>query len=344
MGRHEKNSAVPTNLDLTRMVPEIWSFLETENDQLNALSEKMAVESYRTAEIFQGVACVVSCSEYSSEVVEECASCGIKKVYFITTELPSTPDCLAMTLISAVKRYGPAFLLFPATSHESEIAAKTAAFLQKGLISNCIDFETIEGSPVARKVMFNGRTHAICSWKSNRPYLATIDPSALEDVKKTKRTHPEVICEKYNPQPSKVRLLKKWEIALSDLDMNEARIVIGIGGGVDPSFMDTIERLADMLKAVVGGSRIAVYSGLIPLEKQIGTTGKWLDSDIYITIGISGAPQHVMGIKKVKKLIAVDIAKHAPIFKYAKLGIVGDMHDVIPRLIRLIENNPQRMP
>jgi electron transfer flavoprotein alpha subunit len=326
------------------MLSEIWSFIETENDQLSALAGKMATESYRAAEILKGEACVVICSEYSSKVVEELTSYGLEKIYFITTDLPSTPDSLAMTLNLAVKKYGPEFLLFPATSHESEIAAKTAGSLQRGLISNCIDFEVTKGNPVARKVVFNGKAHALCSWKSSQPYLATIDPSALEDVKKIKKTDPEVICSEFSPQPSRVKLLKKWEITLSDLDLNEARIVIGVGGGVDPPFMDTIERLADMLKAVVGGSRIAVYSGLIPLDKQIGTTGKWLDSDTYITIGISGAPQHVMGIKKVKKLIAVDIAKQAPIFKYAKLGIVGDMHDVIPILIRLIENNSEKTP
>ena len=326
------------------MLPEIWSYIETENDQLSALAVKMAVESYRTAQIFKGEACVVICSEYSSKIVEELTSYGLRKIYFFTTDLSSTPDSLAMTLNLAVKRHDPELLLFSATSHGSEVAAKTATFLQRSHISNCIDFEVVEGSPVARKVVFNGKAHALCSWKSNQPYLATIDQSALEDEKKIRKTDPEVICKKFNPQPSKVKLLKKWGITLSNLDLNEARIVIGVGGGVDSPFMDTIERLAAVLKAVVGGSRIAVYSGLIPLDKQIGTTGKWLDSDIYITIGISGAPQHVMGIKKVKKLIAVDIAKQAPIFKYAKLGIVGDMHDVIPILIRLIENNSEKMP
>ena len=101
--------------------------------------------------------------------------------------------------------------------------------------------------------------------------------------------------------------------------------------------MKLINRLAELVKGVIGGSRIAVYSGLIPLERQIGTTGKWLNSDMYITIGISGAPQHVMGIKEVKNIIAINIAKEAPIFRYARLGIIGDLYEVVPKLIDLIE-------
>ena len=91
------------------------------------------------------------------------------------------------------------------------------------------------------------------------------------------------------------------------------------------------------MKAVIGGSRIAVYSGLIPLERQIGTTGKWLNSEVYVAIGISGAPQHVMGIKEVKRIIVINKAREAPIFKYAKLGIVGDLYQVVPELIEQLK-------
>ena len=140
------------------------------------------------------------------------------------------------------------------------------------------------------------------------------------------------------------KLIKKWEVSLSDLDLGEARMVIGVGRGVDAGFMKTIERLAELTRAVIGGSRIAVYSGLVPLERQIGTTGKWLNSDIYLTVGISGAPQHVMGIKGVKKLIAIDRSKQAPILKYSRLGVIGDLYEVVPKLISLLETNAKKEP
>lgn len=82
-----------------------------------------------------------------------------------------------------------------------------------------------------------------------------------------------------------------------------------------------------------------MYYGLVPVERQIGTTGKWLNSELYIAIGISGAAQHVMGIKEVKHTIAINISKQAPILKYAQLGVIGDLHAIVPELLALIEAN-----
>ena len=181
----------------------------------------------------------------------------------------------------------------------------------------------------------------MCSWTAPPPYLATIDTSALENVKEKNRTEPEIIREEVKSEICLTNLSKKWEVGLTELDLSEARIVIGVGKGVRPEFMETINRLAGSIKGVIGGSRIAVYNGLIPLERQVGTTGKWLNSEVYITIGISGAPQHVMGIKEVRNIIAINVAKEAPIFRYAKLGIIGDLYEVVPELIDLIEADPK---
>jgi len=101
--------------------------------------------------------------------------------------------------------------------------------------------------------------------------------------------------------------------------------------------MPIVEQFAQKIKGAIGGTRIAVYNGLIPHERQIGTTGKWLDCALYIALGISGAPQHVMGIKSVKKVVAINIAKESPIFKFAHLGVVNDWQNVIEQLIELLE-------
>jgi electron transfer flavoprotein alpha subunit len=114
-------------------------------------------------------------------------------------------------------------------------------------------------------------------------------------------------------------------------------VVIGVGRGVAKESMELVEALAKGVRGVVGGSRIAVYNGLVPLRRQIGTTGRWLDSEIYLAIGISGTPHHVMGIKEVKNLIAINIDRQANIFKYASLGAVADWREVTPLLTGLLE-------
>ena len=151
------------------------------------------------------------------------------------------------------------------------------------------------------------------------------------------KTAPLIIIREVETASSRTRLVRKWQVDSASLDFSEARLVIGVGKGVSSEDMETIIRLAELVDGVVGGTRMAVYSRLIPVEKQIGTTGKWLDCDLYLALGISGAPQHVMGIHGAREIIAVNRVREAPIFRHATLGIVGDLSAVVPRLINLIQ-------
>jgi len=320
------------------MSSEVWSFLETEEGGLQDTAYKMAAEALRTANVFNADGCGIICGSCSPEILAELKWYGLKKIHVFRGDSPLSPEVMAHSLHSAAVQYSPQFILFAGTPTGSEVAVRVAASLGRGLVSNCIDFESEDGKPLARKVVYNGRAHALFTWVALPPYLATIDLSALEDVRCKQETGPEIIYKELKEPPSLTRLLKKWEVGLDKLDLGEARIVIGVGRGVEAPFMGAINQLAESMKAVIGGSRIAVYSGLVPLERQIGTTGKWLSSEVYLAIGISGAPQHVMGIKEVKRIIVINKAREAPIFKYAKLGIVGDLYQVVPELIHQLKD------
>ena len=319
------------------MSSEVWSFLETEDGGLHDTACKMATEALRTANVFNADGCGIVYGSCSPESLAELKWYGLKKVYVFRSDSRLSPEIIAHSLRSAAVEFSPQFILFAGTPTGSEIAIRVAASLCRGLVTNCIDFESEDGKPLARKVVYNGRTHALFTWVALPPYLATIDLSALEDIRCKQETETEIIYEELKEPVSLTRMLNKWEVSLDELDLGEARIVIGVGRGVEAPFMEAINELAESIKAVIGGSRIAVYSGLVPLERQIGTTGKWLGSEVYIAVGISGAPQHVMGIKAVKRIIAINKAREAPIFKYAKLGIVGDLYQVVPELIHQLK-------
>ncbi len=315
------------------MSSEVWSFLETEDSGLHDTARKMAAEALRTADVFNADGCGIIYGSCSPEILAELRWYGLKKLYVFRSDSRPSPEVIAHSLLSVAVKFSPQFILFAGTPTGSEVAGRVAASLSRGLVSNCIDFESEDGKPVARKRVYHGRAHALFTWVGVPPYLATIDLSALEDVRCKQETPPEIIYKELKEPSSLTKLLKKWEVCLDELDLGEARIVIGVGRGVEAPFMNAINQLAESMKAVIGGSRIAVYSGLVPLERQIGTTGKWLSSEVYLAVGISGAPQHVMGIKEVKRIIVINKAREAPIFKYAKLGIVGDLYKVIPELI-----------
>jgi electron transfer flavoprotein alpha subunit len=318
------------------MVPEVWSFLESEGGRLQDAAHRMAAEARRTAGILGGCPGGIVFGQ-TDEVLSGLKRYGLQKLYLFPGDPLLSPEIVARSISKAAERWHPRFILFSSTPAAAEVAARTAAQLSRGLISNCIDFEKDGERLAARKTVYNGKANAVFTWDAPPPYLATIDPSALEDVKDKGETEPEVIQAGLAEGVPLAALTGRWEINPVELELNEARVVIGVGGGVDKESMGLIERLARVVGGVIGGSRIAVYNDLIPLRRQIGTTGRWLDSRVYLAIGISGAPHHVMGIKEVKNLIAVNTDKQANIFKYATLGAVADWRQVVPLLTDLLE-------
>jgi electron transfer flavoprotein alpha subunit len=316
---------------------EIWSFIETREGVLAGVGRQMASESRRTARITGWDPCGLLYGPCSPEAAEELKWYGLKKLYLLPGGPMAAPETVSAAIYSAVLKYVPNILLFAASPVGEELAARTASLLKRGIISRCTDFELQGEILLARKTVYQGRADAIMTWTAPPPCLATLDLPALEDVRERAQNEPEIRVEAGDETAPRTRLLKRWEVALNELDLTEARIIIGVGRGVSPDYMETVRRLAEWLKGVVGGTRIAVYSGLIPLDRQIGTTGKWISSDIYLTIGISGAPQHVMGIKEVRNIIAINISRDAPILKYARLGIIGDLYRIVPALMNLIQ-------
>lgn len=319
------------------MSGEVWSFLEVEKGRLTDTALKAAAEANRTSKTFGLDPCGILLGLEELKDLEQLNSFGLKKLYLFNNKETLSPEIIAHSIARIADMKCPEFLLFAHTPLGAEIGARVAISLHRGLVTNCTDLGIEGKEPVARKPICNGKADAIIIWNTPPPRLATINLSALEDVRTKQAIQPEIIMENVHMTPPSLEFVGEWEIDPSKLDLAEARVVIGVGKGVTPDYMDVIQRLARHLKAVVGGTRIAVFAGMIPPQRLIGTTGKWLFSDLYIAIGISGAPQHVMGIKGVKKIIAVDISKDASIFQHVKLGILGDLYEVIPQLIDLIE-------
>jgi electron transfer flavoprotein alpha subunit len=319
------------------MDKEVWSFLETDGNNLLDTAVSMATEAKRTARMFHAKPAGLIFTKAPEELIDELQPYGLEKLYCCRQDLPLAPEIIAQSIQTAAMDQAPQFVLFAHTSIGSDIGSRVAAGLQRGFISPCTDFSTEAEAPIARKRIYGGKADAFIAWTTPAPYLAGVALEALEATRVAGATRPKVVDISLSTLPPENRLDKSWAVDLSQLDLTEANVAIGVGKGVHPNQMSLVEQLAERIKGVIGGTRIAVYDGLIPHERQIGTTGKWLDCDLYIALGISGAPQHVMGIKSVKKIIAVNIAKEAPIFKFAHLGVVNDWEDVIQHLIELLE-------
>lgn len=320
------------------MPSEVWSYIETEHGKLGDLAGKMAAESCRTAGILGMEPCVVVIGgETMPDAIDVLKWYGLRKIYFLDAAAPPSPEIAAQHIGQLLERYPAELVLFADTSFGAEAAARLAAFTERGLVAGCTDFELEGDRKLARKPVYKGKADALVAWLGNPPHLATVQPSVLEASKQASKNEPEVVRYSAEDVRGSATPIEEWEIDLSALDLSEASVVIGVGRGVKNEFMEEVRQLALALRGVIGGTRIAVFESLVPTKNLIGTTGKWLYCDLYIALGISGAPQHVMGIKDAKETIAINLSKDAPILKYAKLGVVGDIYDIVPKVLLLLK-------
>jgi electron transfer flavoprotein alpha subunit len=243
----------------------------------------------------------------------------------------------ADTLATLIDQIEPAVVLLGATAMGWDLGPRLAARLGVGLASDCIGLEIVDGRLLATRPIFAGK--ALAKVKLNGdPQMATVRPNVLAapepDASAT------AMIEPVTASTDRVRA-KVVEIAGAgegEIDVAEADTIVSGGRGVaGPEGFAPISSLAKTLGAAVGASRAAVDAGWIEHAHQVGQTGKTVTPNLYIACGISGAIQHLAGMKTSKAIVAVNKDPDAPIFKVANYGIVGDLFEVVPLLEKEFE-------
>jgi len=200
------------------MKHEIWSFMEKENDKLHDIACKMAAEAKRTAGIFDAVPCGIMMGTSSPEDLNQY---GLEKIYTCDCrQSVHSPEMVAGVIHDMAVKRNPQFILFAQTPLGSEVAGRLSASLKRGLIADCIDFERLDNQPCAKKQVYEGKAHALVTWLTPPPYLSTIDPASLEEVKQKKIVEPEVIYNKLNvkdPNDVKYLVLKLKQLERKNL-------------------------------------------------------------------------------------------------------------------------------
>ncbi|MBI4311673.1 MAG: electron transfer flavoprotein alpha/ beta subunit [Chloroflexi bacterium] len=245
----------------------------------------------------------------------------------------------------AIRRYRPHVVLFPSTGNGRDWAPRVAARLQLGLTGDAVGVEMDASGEVAMlKPAFGGNVVSPI-YSRTTPVMATVRPGALDARVPDHRVEPRVV-----PLPltrvggSRVRLLER--VVAPDIDvagLDSAEVVLGVGNGVGgPDGLPEVRRLALVLKAGIASSLRVATAGWLPPQLQVGLTGRAVAPRFYIAIGVSGAPNHLVGVRKSEHIIAINNDPNAPIFKSANFGVVGDWKQVTPPLVEAIAERAGR--
>ena len=261
----------------------------------------------------------------------------------------------ASTLSALASSSTPDLILFPATARTRELAAMSAVDLNTGVLTDVAKFEMNGSQLIATRPIYEGKVleKTVCSGK---PVMATIPGRAFpkpERVvgKKGTLTKGEVKAEA-------LTTVQGYSASESAVNLGDAGIIVSGGRGVSnnpalvpPAGMDEkqaeiwraqqgfalVTELAKLLGGAVGASRAAVDGGYIPYSHQVGQTGKVVSPDLYIACGISGAIQHLVGMRNAKVIVAINKDADAPIFKVARYGVVGDLFVIVPALTEALK-------
>jgi len=237
-------------------------------------------------------------------------------------------------LAQLIQKTEPAVVVLGATPQGQDLAARVAARLGLGLASDCTAFEVAtDGRLIITRPIYGGRAIATVIEKTT-PQIATVRPNVMMPLEPdTSRTAPvERLAVETGDIRAKVTDLIQ-ESGRQQVRLAEAEIIVSGGRGLKgPENFYLLEQLADVLGAAVGASRAAVDAGWIDHSHQVGQTGKTVTPNLYIACGISGAVQHLAGMKTARYIVAINKDPEAPIFRVADYGIVGDLFEVVPVL------------
>lgn len=242
----------------------------------------------------------------------------------------------AQAIYQMVEKFQPSILMFGATTIGRDLAPRLAARIGTGLTADCTKLEiSEEGELMMTRPAFGGNLMATIMCTEHRPQMSTVRPGVMQKMERDANRKGVVtdFAPKFDNSKFKVKMLKEVKEERASADIASAKILVSGGRGVgNAEGFQKLQGLADVLGGQVSSSRAMVDAGVMPHDRQVGQTGKTVRPNVYFACGISGAIQHLAGMEESDFIIAINKDKYAPIFQVADLGIVGDLHKIVPML------------
>ena len=327
-----------TGLNGDDLGPNVVALLEVSGDHLGGAARATlaaAVQLAKATDVELHVCCLGSATQSAKEACVE----GVTAVHTITNDAFNEPvaELYTAAALTALQATQASIVVAPASSVAKDYLPRVAETLGAGMISEAI---AVDGPKTFKRALWAGSAIATVEAHSERLAL-TIQPTAFDPVKPGDGSTSAI---EFEVPATKTRFIEFAGTVSERPSLGDAEVVVaggrgcGVSGGESEFDFGPVENLADSLGGAIGASRAVVDAGWVPNDWQIGQTGKTVAPKLYIACGISGAIQHVAGMKGSKTIVAINKDPEAPIFQVADYGLVGDLHQLCPELIEKISN------
>ena len=313
------------------MADTIWVYAELSDDRITTTSLEMLAKASEV-----GKAEAILLGPAPDDAVQTLAKHGASKIY--RSADPVYKDFLTLpaaeTVAGLIEQHKPVVMLFASSYSGRDLVANLSARLDCGAITDVGDFELKDGSVMATIPALGASYQNTSTLVDAGTKLLVVRPKSFEPKINEQPLAVEEVAVAADDDLRKVQLKERVVVKREGPSLEGAKIVVSGGRGLKgEEAFNLLKELADVMGGAVGASRAAVDAGWVPYAMQIGQTGKTVKPDIYFAIGISGAVQHLSGMKTSKYIITVNKDPEAPIFQYSDFGVVGDLFKIVPQLV-----------
>ena len=278
-----------------------------------------------------------------TNLANEIAGKKVAKVYAVESKKldPYTPDAFSAALQQFIASKQPRLVLMPHTYQVRDFVPKLATAMERSAISDCIGYKKDGEKLLFTRQMFQGKLAADVSFACDAPWFVTFQNGAFRGDKVEAGAAPapvetvnvEIAEGVIRNQPQEV-----FKEAKQAVDLTQAEIIVSVGRGIkEQKNIELAKQLAEALGGELAASRPICDSGWLPMDRQIGSSGQTVAPKLYLALGISGAIQHIVGMKGSRTIIAINKDSEAPIFEIADFAVVGNLFDIVPQLIEEVK-------
>jgi electron transfer flavoprotein alpha subunit len=311
-----------------------WVFVE----EVDGKAASIALELLTKAGTIADTVAAVYLGAGTDEAFAEIGAHGAGTVYHLTPGDTLPAAAAAAALAGLVAEHEPDLLMFGLTFTDRDVAGRLSARLSRPILSNAIDITAGDDGITVINEILGGSTLVESRFTEPGPAIIIARPKSFV-AEPGGSGHPEVVPVALPDagHAGSAEVVERHEEIATGPQLAEAEVIVAGGRGLgDAERFAVLNDLAEILGAAVGATRAVVDAGWVPYSTQIGQTGKTVKPNVYIACGVSGAMQHLVGMKDSGTIIAINKDSEAPIFGVADLGIVGDVHKVVPKLIEAL--------